>query len=87
MSISAGGDARRSVVGWASVCRAGNYNAPHNHPDSAWSGVYYVDAGDPDEDIPLGSCLELLDPHDVHDVAARQPGRFAFLSILLRPSA
>jgi uncharacterized protein (TIGR02466 family) len=51
-----------SVVGWASVCRTGNYNAPHVHPDSAWSGVYYVDTGDPDETMPLGSCLELLDP-------------------------
>jgi uncharacterized protein (TIGR02466 family) len=51
-----------NVVGWASVCRTGNYNAPHNHPDSAWSGVYYVDSGDPDDALPLGSCLELLDP-------------------------
>jgi uncharacterized protein (TIGR02466 family) len=51
-----------SVVGWASVCRTGNYNAPHVHPDSAWSGVYYVDTGEPDETMPLGSCLELLDP-------------------------
>jgi len=51
-----------SVVGWASVCRTGNYNAPHIHPESAWSGVYYVDAGDPDDAVPLSSCLELLDP-------------------------
>ena len=52
-----------SVVGWASVCRNGNYNAPHIHPESAWSGVYYVDTGDPDSTIPLSSsCLELLDP-------------------------
>jgi len=51
-----------SVVGWASVCRSGNYNAPHIHPDSAWSGVYYVDPGDPDETQPNSSCLELLDP-------------------------
>ena len=51
-----------SAVGWASVCRTGNYNAPHIHPESAWSGVYYVDAGDPDDTIPLSGCLELLDP-------------------------
>jgi uncharacterized protein (TIGR02466 family) len=51
-----------AVVGWASVCRAGNYNAPHTHPDSAWSGVYYVDAGDPDDSTPFGGYLELLDP-------------------------
>jgi uncharacterized protein (TIGR02466 family) len=50
-----------SAVGWASVCRTGNYNAPHIYPESAWSGVYYVDAGDP-EAVALSSCLELLDP-------------------------
>lgn len=51
-----------SVVGWATVCGTGNYNAPHIHPESAWSGVYYIDAGDPDRTIPMSSCLELLDP-------------------------
>jgi uncharacterized protein (TIGR02466 family) len=51
-----------SAVGWASVCRTGNYNAPHIHPESAWSGVYYVDTGDPDNTIPFNGNLELLDP-------------------------
>jgi uncharacterized protein (TIGR02466 family) len=51
-----------SAVGWASVCSNGGYNAPHIHPESAWSGVYYVDSGDPDRTVPLSSCLELLDP-------------------------
>lgn len=53
---------RLSAVGWASVCRTGNYNAPHIHPESAWSGVYYIDTGDPDKAMPFSSCLELLDP-------------------------
>ena len=35
-----------SVYAWATLCRAGAYHAPHSHPDSAWSGVYYVDPGD-----------------------------------------
>ena len=49
-----------SAVGWAvSVGRA--FNAAH-HPESAWSGVYYVDAGDPDTTVPSSGCLELLDP-------------------------
>ena len=61
------------AVGWASVCRTGNYNAPHNHPDSAWSGVYYVDSGDPDETMPLGSCLEILDPRSAAG-AVNTPG-------------
>lgn len=51
-----------TAVGWASVCRTGNYNAPHIHPESAWSGVYYVDTGDPDSSIPFNGYLELLDP-------------------------
>jgi hypothetical protein len=34
-----------SLSAWATICRNGSYHAPHSHPDSAWSGVYYVDAG------------------------------------------
>jgi uncharacterized protein (TIGR02466 family) len=62
-----------SAVGWANVCWTGNYNAPHIHPDSAWSGVYYVDAGDPDTAIPFSSCLELLDPRSAAG-GAHTPG-------------
>ena len=49
-----------SVSAWATVCRAGAYHAPHSHPDSAWSGVYYVDAGAADRS--LSGVLEFLDP-------------------------
>jgi len=51
-----------SLGAWATVCRAGAYHAPHSHPESAWSGVYYVDAGTPDPDRPLSGVLEFLDP-------------------------
>ena len=47
---------------WATICRAGAYHAPHSHPDSAWSGVYYVDAGTSNPDRPLSGVLEFLDP-------------------------
>jgi uncharacterized protein (TIGR02466 family) len=47
---------------WAVICRAGAYHAPHSHPDSAWSGAYYVDAGTQDPDRPLSGVLEFLDP-------------------------
>ena len=41
---------------WANVNRKGDYNNVHSHPYSTWSGVYYVDAGDPPEgDKPSGS--------------------------------
>jgi uncharacterized protein (TIGR02466 family) len=53
---------RLSLSAWAAICRAGAYHAPHNHPDSAWSGVYYVDSGTGNPDRPLGGVLEFLDP-------------------------
>ena len=51
-----------SVSGWATICRAGAYHAPHSHPDSAWSGVYYVNPGSDSPDQPLSGNLEFLDP-------------------------
>jgi uncharacterized protein (TIGR02466 family) len=51
-----------SVSAWAAVCRAGAYHAPHSHPDSAWSGVYYVDPGTDNPDRPLSGVLEFIDP-------------------------
>jgi hypothetical protein len=51
-----------SVSAWATLCRAGAYHAPHSHPDSAWSGVYYVDPGTGTPDQPLSGFLEFLDP-------------------------
>ena len=51
-----------SITAWAAVCRAGAYHAPHSHPDSAWSGVYYVDGGAENPDQPLSGMLEFLDP-------------------------
>jgi uncharacterized protein (TIGR02466 family) len=51
-----------SVSGWATVCRAGTHHAPHSHPDSAWSGVYYVNPRNDSRDQPLSGVLEFLDP-------------------------
>jgi uncharacterized protein (TIGR02466 family) len=51
-----------SVSAWATVCSAGAYHAPHSHPDSAWSGVYYVNAGTGNPGRPLSGVLEFLDP-------------------------
>ena len=53
---------RLSISAWAVICRAGAYHAPHSHPDSAWSGVYYVDPGADTPDRPLSGILEFLDP-------------------------
>ena len=62
-----------SVSAWATLCRAGAYHAPHSHPDSAWSGVYYVDAGSYTPDQPLSGVLEFLDPRAGVD-AVTAPG-------------
>jgi uncharacterized protein (TIGR02466 family) len=51
-----------SAFGWATICRTGTYHAPHSHPDSGWSGVYYVDPGTDSRDQPLSGVLEFLDP-------------------------
>jgi len=51
-----------SVTAWATICREGAYHAPHSHPDSAWSGVYYVDAGEESANQPLSGVLEFIDP-------------------------
>ena len=49
---------------WANVCRNGNYNVVHSHPNAMWSIVYYVAPGEPDESIPYSGLLELLDPRE-----------------------
>jgi uncharacterized protein (TIGR02466 family) len=49
---------------WANVCRNGNYNVVHSHPNAMWSIVYYVTSGEPDESVPYSGLLELLDPRE-----------------------
>ena len=49
---------------WSVVYRNGGSLRPHTHHDSAWSGVYYVEAGDPGGpgDTSDAGYLQLLDP-------------------------
>ncbi|MDH4107213.1 MAG: 2OG-Fe(II) oxygenase family protein [Gammaproteobacteria bacterium] len=49
---------------WANVCRRGDYNVVHTHPNAMWSLVYYVSAGEPDPSVRYGGALELLDPRE-----------------------
>jgi hypothetical protein len=44
---------------WASVYKAGDYHQHHNHPMSAFSGIYCVEA--PDADLPQG-VIDFIDP-------------------------
>jgi uncharacterized protein (TIGR02466 family) len=75
-----------SVAAWATICRAGAYHAPHSHPDSAWSGVYYVDSGTDSPDQPLSGVLEFLDPRAGVD-AVTAPGDPYGEPVRVRPQA
>ncbi len=55
---------RLLMDGWANVCRRGDYNVVHSHPNAMFSLVYYVAAGEPDSDVPYSGLLELLDPRE-----------------------
>ncbi len=55
---------RFSVEGWANLLRRGQYNSLHLHPNSTWSGVYYV-TGNPAPEAgasPLSGKIEFVDP-------------------------
>lgn len=52
------------VEAWANVLREGGYNGVHDHPNSVWSGTYYVASGEPRETHPNNGMLELLDPRN-----------------------
>ena len=48
------------LQGWAMVMRRGHYAAVHDHSDSHWSVVYYVDVGE-EAPAPSGQ-LTFIDP-------------------------
>lgn len=48
--------------GWANVLRHGQYCSLHSHPNSFWSGVYYVTANPGLAEHPQSGKLELVDP-------------------------
>lgn len=49
---------------WANVNGTGDYNLPHLHPGSTWSGVYYVDPGDaPPADDPFAGAIAFENPN------------------------
>jgi uncharacterized protein (TIGR02466 family) len=73
MTAASTGDSNLPPMGiramaWANVSRMGDYNSPHSHPDSMWSGVYYVDPGSFPEDEPTSGLIEFLDPRTGADL-------------------
>jgi uncharacterized protein (TIGR02466 family) len=61
------------VWGWANVLYDGGYNQPHMHPESMWSGVYYVDTGEATAGVPNNGVIEFLDPRTAVD-QVKMPG-------------
>jgi len=53
---------RYSVTAWANVNEYGDYNRTHIHSNSHWSGVYYVDIGQPIQSLIPNGAIEFLDP-------------------------
>ncbi|MCX5742013.1 MAG: 2OG-Fe(II) oxygenase family protein [Proteobacteria bacterium] len=60
------------LFAWANVLRAGDYFSPHTHANAAWSGVLYVDAGDPDS----GGLLCFRDPRAGAAMVIGESNRF-----------
>ena len=63
-----------SLFGWANLFTRGVYFNPHTHADAAWSGVYYVDAGESGGDA--GGELMLGDPRTGAGMVLGDSNRF-----------
>lgn len=72
------------ISAWANVARSGNYHRVHNHPKSAWSGVYYVEIGAVDPKHPLAGILEICDPRPFTEMVA-SPGEPFGKRVIFRP--
>jgi uncharacterized protein (TIGR02466 family) len=74
------------ATAWANVSRYGHYHRMHNHPGSAWSGVYYVDPGREAAGHPLSGLLELIDPRPYANMVAT-PGDPFGQKAIVKPEA
>ncbi len=57
-------EGRMKLTAWANVLRPGGYNQPHTHPHNHWSGIYFVDPGQPDPQWPSSGKIVMLDPRE-----------------------
>lgn len=51
-----------SLFGWINVNGQGDYNNPHYHPGTTWSGVYYIRTGAEAPGKPMSGRIEFMDP-------------------------
>lgn len=70
------------VSAWGNISRRGNYHRMHNHPNSAWSGCYYVTGIS--SNSPMGGVLELYDPRPFTEMV-EVPGSPYGQRVLVRP--
>jgi uncharacterized protein (TIGR02466 family) len=63
-----------SLFGWANLFTRGVHFSPHLHADAAWSGAYYLDAGD--SSAERGGLLVLRDPRAGAGMVASASNRF-----------
>ncbi len=76
---------RAILNAWVNVNRDGDYNSVHTHPGCVWSGVYYVEAGDPvHEKYSKSGVIEFVDPRAGAEMMAA-PGLPFAQNITKRP--
>jgi uncharacterized protein (TIGR02466 family) len=71
---------------WANVSRDGDFNKPHMHPGTLWSGVFYVDAGERDRDSAETGNIEFMDPRPANHNASKHSLRPRPGQVLIFPS-
>jgi hypothetical protein len=67
------------IQAWANVMRAGSHHLAHRHGNTGWSGVYYLEAGDPDS----GGAITFARGREVETVVPRAGLLLLFPSDLL----
>ena len=52
-----------SIAMWSNVYSPGDYHRNHCHPGSTWSGIYFVDPGNPDPNNAQSGAVALINPN------------------------
>lgn len=76
-----------SHEGWVNVNPTGAMNAPHDHPGTFWSGVYYVHVPVPaDAEDKSSGAIEFIDPRGSIGTNARIETPFTRGKFTVRPA-
>ena len=81
-------EAAVSIYSWANINHSGSYNQVHTHPHNHWSGVYYVVAGEyDDEDVDYPGHLQIHDPRERADMYMHPGGSSLGKPFRVKPEA